>query len=553
MKQLLKRITNNSDYNKKDYIRTLLISEGFGFCFSLSCVWGYTLDKYGTVCGSASQILCVIGISILLTQIVSVFLCLFTLVSSSRGTISTMDHDNEAISADSSLTVNRRLWLLVSLIILVSWIPTLLAYYPAIFSYDAEAQLYQVISRNYSTHHPLIHTLFMGACMKLGFTDHGIGPGMTIYACVQMIIMAAILGWTAAELDRIRVHRGVIIGYLVWVMFMPVNSILAISTTKDVVFAGLVVLYVLLLRRVLLGEGWIKVFLASVAMLLLRNNAQYALILTTVIILICWLATRKAKLLKIVLVYAGVIIVAGVIGFGLKAITHAESGSPREALSIPIQQMARVKNLYGDILDSEDKVAVDALIDDEAAAKYDAHLADPVKERISMKQPALFVKTWIKLGLKYPGTYIDAWLYTTEGAWYIRDKSCNRIYGEGAPTGFGYLSTDIRNMPEGFEVYNETKIPWLRDFFERIVSDNAFENIPVLRLLFAPALYFWIFVLYIYRCTIVRDRTGIYISLFGLAYFLTIMLSPAILVRYMYPYMLLVFLVFIPGVTNDNC
>lgn len=549
MKQLLTRMKNNYTNNRVDCIRTLLISEGFGFCFSLSTIMGWELDHFNTVTLSVGMILLNIVLGLIIGAIVGILLIVLGDGRFSIRTLSTKE------SSEISKASFNKTWATVSSILFLGWLPILLAYYPAVFSYDAEAQLYQVISGSYTTHHPLLHTLFLGLCMKIGFTDHGIGPGMTLYAVVQMILMATLLGWSIAELQRLKVARKWCVIYILFLILFPVNGILAISTTKDIIFAGLVVVFTLRLRRLFVEKTYFdwKLCVIAVFMLLLRNNAQYAFVLFLFAICLYLLCSKSFnKYFQIVTMLSLAFVLSVLIGIGLKSVVKADSGSPREALAIPIQQMARVKVIHGqDITDIGLRNDLDMLISDEMAAKYDEHLADPVKERISMKQPALFVKTWIKLGLKYPGTYIDAWLKTTQGAWYIWDKSCNRIYGEGSDIGFGYLSTDIRHMPEGFEVRNETKIPWLRNMLERLVSDNCFENIPIVRIIFAPALYFWIFIFYIYRSIINRNKCGVMIVLFEIFFFLSIMLSPAILVRYMYPYMLLLFMNMIP-LENDK-
>lgn len=572
MKQLLIRMRNKFAENRNEMIRTLLLSEGFGFCFSLSCICGYRLDKYDTVCRDAGMVISGLALALVFGAVIAVvytFAAECCRLSREKAQADVRDTEKhvgaETGEAAAGKGRGRYLlsWLICTLVLLICWLPVFLAYYPAVFSYDAEAQLYQVISGDYSTHHPLIHTLLMGICMKAGFSDTGINAGMALYAVIQMVLMALMLGWTLAQLLKLKVRRVWFIVYAAFLCFFPVNPILAVSTTKDVLFAGFAVVFTLLVRKAVSDETaadktaaengvkhsmgiYIKIGLAAVLMLLFRNNAVYALAAATVILLLVLLIRRiKGKELRfaaLTVTFTAALIISCLLNSGMKVMLNAESGSPREALSIPIQQMARVKALHASELDEALGADLDGLISSEWADRYDEHLADPIKERISMKQPALFVKTWIKLGLKYPGEYIDAWLLTTEGAWYIRDRSCNRIYGEGKLTGFGYLSTDIRNMPEGFEVTNESILPGLRDFLEGIVSDNSFESVPVLRLIFAPALYIWIMLLYMHTSIVHRDYGTLAVLLFPLMYFMTLLLSPAILVRYMYPYMLLAFL-----------
>lgn len=544
MNQVLLSLKDTYVKNKNDIIRTFLISEGFGFCVSLSCVWGYELDHKNTVCGSVGQVMGIILTSLFFSVLVALVLTVSVCLVRQR-----REHVGRPFLEPRKKNQRFIQWGIVSAILLVCWIPIYLAYFPAVFSYDAEAQLYQVISGNYSTHHPLIHTLMMGLFMKIGYSPAGINTGMALYAAFQMIVFAALLGLGLTSPWKVRrpISDRALVVLITFFALFPVFGILAVSTTKDVIFAGCVVGMTVMMCNHYDHKSWyIGLGIITFLALIFRNNAGYALILELVIISL-WGYTKsensvgkvvKTRPWKMLMTLAGAWIVSMVVLFGLKTVTGAESGSPREALSIPIQQMARVKVLHNDELDAGIKADLNVLIDDEWADRYDEHLADPIKERISMKQPGLFVKTWLKLGTKYPGTYLDAWLLTTEGAWYLRDTSCNRIYGEGQLTGFGYLSTDIRHMPEGFEVKEASVIPPLRSFLEKIVSDNAFEKVPLIRLLFAPAFYFWLTVVYVYVRIINKDKAGLRPVIFLMAYFLTLLLSPAILVRYMLPFML---------------
>ncbi len=546
-KRLLSSLKNWINEDRAGFIRTLLLSEGFGFCLFLNFIWGYSLDRWDTVAGRLIQSLL---IALLPGSLLAgVLVCIWAW---RRGT--------EPDAPEHKYTVSLKLWFISAALILLAWIPVWLAYYPAVFAYDAETQLGQHISRMYTTHHPLLHTLIMGWCMDLMWDVGGIRAGMALYAALQMTFMAGVMGWAIAEAHRLGAPRWLLVIYGVFCAVFPVNQILAISTTKDVVFSGLVLIFVLLLRRCLKGEHPedghgalklnVKICITAVFMILFRNNALYALILMVIVV-----AVQKvpAKLKKqvILTVLAGCI--AGILaGAGLKAALNAESGSPREALSIPMQQLARVYARHGDEIPPEMAGRLETLLNGDLEAiraRYNEHLADPVKKQFSMKDPAGFVKTWVSVGVTFLGDYLDAWLCTTKGAWHICDDSINRIYGEGRASGFGYLSTDTRTMPAGFEVVSPNYLPWVRDLYESIVSDNVFEDIPLINYLFAPATYVWILVAYAYVSRVRRDRTALTLLVYPLAVYLTILMGPAILVRYMYPFMLLVIIPMIPWKT----
>ena len=59
------------------------------------------------------------------------------------------------------LSGKKRVALLVCFFLLC-WIPVFLAVYPGFFVYDAQDELIQVQTRNFTTHHPLPHVLLLG-------------------------------------------------------------------------------------------------------------------------------------------------------------------------------------------------------------------------------------------------------------------------------------------------------------------------------------------------------------------------------------------------------
>ena len=562
MKSLQNSLKNWIDTDRSDFIRTLLLSEGFGFCFFLNFIWGHSLDKWDTVAGRLIPSL----LTALLTgSLMAIVLVCIWAWRRGTGTVSpavvTSERAASEAPADSPVrerAVSLKLWLISAVLILIAWIPVWLAYFPAVIAYDAEAQLGQHISRMYTTHHPLLHTLIMGWCMDLMWNVGGIRAGMALYSVLQMIFMAGVLGWGIAEAHRLGAADWFMFAYGVFCALFPVHPILAISTTKDVIFSGLVLIFVLLLRRYLTGDypedkhGALKlnakICVTAVFMILFRNNALYALVLMMIMVAVQKIPAKVKK--PIILTVLAGCIVGSLAGAGLKAGLKAESGSPREALSIPMQQLARVYARHGDEIPPELAGRLEIMLNGDRETisdRYNEHLADPVKKEFSLDDPAGFVKTWVSVGVSFLGEYLDAWLCTTKGAWHIYDASVNRIYGEGRASGFGYLSTDMRTLPPGFEVDPSNYLPWLRDLYETIVSDNAFEEIPFVNILFAPATYIWILVAYAYVSRVRRNRTAITVLLYPLAIYLTILMGPAILVRYMYPFILLVILPMIPA------
>lgn len=550
----------------------------WGIPFSISCVLGWRLVHEGTIFGGGSSAAAYVGSFLLFfldTAVLSVpSVALAALAMSRRREVKNSRKERPAW----------QVWLFYSLLIFLCWMPVFLAYYPSVFAYDAEGQLYQILAGDYSTHHPLLHTLFLGAFFRLGIALGSCAAGMAVHSLVQMALMACAFGWAVSFLYRRRISGRVRAALFLFFAFFPANSVLALSTTKDVLFAAFVLLYTLCLYRIVCVQGsafrqcekvsgkeMAACVFWAVLMLLFRNNAVYAYVVSAPIIYIgigksgrhegdgaqktglpSGRSTRKNRACSFFYMTLVTLVLYGICAFSLKAVTHAQSGSPREMLSVPLQQMARTRVRAEESIDPSLRQELEKYISSEwVFAAYNPHLADPVKSRaVIHDDPVGLIEAWVKLGLKHPAIYIDAFLDNSLGLWYLWDTSHAQVYGIGTESGFGYLSTDNRVMPAGFEVEENSLLPGLRAFMEKIVSDNAYSKIPLIRLLFSPAFYWWL--LYLYMVTAFYRKRGreILPVVFLTAYCLTLLLSPTVLVRYIYPLMVTI-PVILPCLVSD--
>ncbi len=563
--------------NKRLFCHALL----WGIPFAISCVLGWRLVHEGTIFGGGGSAAAYVGsflLSLLETAILSVPAAALAAVFMRGGKTSdtaagemcavsgkaqTKHASNtvtgEGVAVSGKAQERRRpawqAWLFYSLLIFLCRMPVFLAYYPSVFAYDAEGQLYQVLAGDYSTHHPLLHTLFLGAFFRLGIACGSVSAGMAVHSVVQMALMACAFGWAVSFLYQRQISGRVRAALLLFFAVFPANSVLALSTTKDVLFAAFVLLYTLYLYRIVCsqnpedgqravvregekagGKEMAACVFWAVLMLLFRNNAVYAFVVSAPIVYIGLGGRTRRHYLYMTLL---TLVLYGACAFSLKAVTHAQNGSPREMLSVPLQQMARTRVEAEEEIDPSIRQELEKYIPSEwVFAAYNPHLADPVKSRaVIHDDPAGLIRTWIKLGLAHPAIYIDAFLDNSLGLWYLWDTSHAQVYGIGTESGFGYLSTDNRVMPAGFEVEERSLLPGLRVFMERIVSDNAYSRIPVVRLLFAPALYWWLLYLYLVTAFYRRKYRETLPIVFLTAYCLTLLLSPTVLARYIYPLM----------------
>ncbi len=519
--------------------RFLKYTFGLGFCLALSFVTGGMLTNERRTCRTPVeliQMLAILAVMTFMSAIVTglLFILLTTLRDGAVKSRSGRKEYEEPFVFAVYMTV-----------ILACWLPVFLAYYPSVFAYDAEGQLYQVMAGDYSTHHPLLHTLFLGAFFRLGDRLPGsYSSGMALHSIVQMFFMAVILAYVLTVLYRQKTSWVMRILLLLFYAVFPVNSVLAVSTTKDVLFSGLVLLYVVKSdqryheKQEKIKGADVRFVLLSVLMLLLRNNAVYAWLLCQPFLL--YSEGKRGRLKRYAVLAAATLLLFGLGSAGIKTAVSARSGSPREMLSVPLQQMARTRVMHEEEIDDDMRERLDAYLPAEwVFAAYNPYLADPVKNRaVIHDDPVGLIKTWIELGTQFPLTYLDAFLDNSIGYWYLGDKSHSTIYGVGMESGFGYLSTDNRTMPAGFEIVEHSYLPKLRLFMERLISENEYQKIPVLPVIFAPAFYWWLLCLYIVFFLYRREYGMLAPALFPAAYYLTLLLSPTVLIRYMYPFVI---------------
>lgn len=470
----------------------------WGMLLAASYVMGARLAAHETIFGGAGYVLMYLAAAV----------CLAVPAASCIAPI--LRNRTSSGEAERPLQKKHPLWqagLFYGMVIFLCWLPVFLAYYPSVFAYDAEGQLYQVIAGDYSTHHPLLHTLFLGAFFKLGGVLGSYSAGMALHSIVQMILLAAAFAFVLSYLYEKGISRWQRMLLLAFYALFPTNSVLSLSTTKDVLFSALVLLYTMLLYYMICDkkmqvdkrDGAACVIL-SVLLLLFRNNAVYAFLVSMPLVYAGYrkwqIGEEKAQSASfgartyLVLSIAALLFFA-VCSAGLRTATHAHSGSPREMLSVPLQQMARTRVKEEQRIDPALRKELEKYIPAEwVFAAYDPHLADPVKNRaVIHDDPAGLIETWVKLGMRHLDVYVDAFLDNCVGCWYLEDISHAQIYGIGTESGFGYLSTDNRTMPAGCEIIPHSYLPGLRSLLEKIVSDNQYQRIPVLRIIFAPAFY----------------------------------------------------------------
>lgn len=458
---------------------------------------------------------------------------------------------------------SRNVFLISWLVMFLCWIPVFLAYYPGILSYDFHRQSQEAMKgfEWFNSHHPLVHTWLIWLFLQLGQALGSLHTGMALYSIFQMLILSAALAYSAVTIYRLCRKRSLLTAIVIFYALFPFISVLAVSVTKDIIFTALFLVFVLLLvERTLFCKGKtpilldIALVLEGILMMLFRNNALYALAPFCIFFLLFGAGNKRGNparkpeqlrilLLCVILVVGGKLAPEGV----MLAIGTDGRGSEVEKYSVLIQQFARVGYYHDEQMEPYTRALLCSCVSDAYWDNYNPPISDTVKASVAVdnfpktweNNMPYVLQTWATIGLQYPNEYIDAFLYLTNGYWFLDDVTWCEVLGYGTDTRMGALYTYNASVsdviPEG--IAQESKLPGLEHFLETIVSGNSFYNIPVLSNLFKPAFYCWILLAHLILLFYTRQKKLLMLTLLPVFYLLTLLLGPVVQVRYLLPVM----------------
>ena len=436
---------------------------------------------------------------------------------------------------------DKQYFLLCVLVLCAAYIPVFLAYYPGLFAYDVDTQIPQYLY-GYTKHHNLIHTLylhffyyFIGGKILNSYT-----AGIAWASVVQMLIFSMMISYIHLFFRRIDVNSKIRAVLIALSAVLPFFSVLSVSMTKDVLFTGFVGIFAVCLFYWEKNDSYYRrksnqliYILSLIGTVLFRNNGIYAVLFSACVGFIT-IVILKRNLKYFWCTMIGIIL-SVLISSGMASALSATNGSQNEMLSIPYQQLAYVYNTEFENLTEDEKDKIIELIPD--VEKYNPHLSDPVKANaIGAYNKKELLTCYVKLFLKYPLEYVEAFMLNNLGYLYIGDTTHAEIYGADIQERSGYLLTDTK---DNFGIEHTTYFEQLENLYERLYSANEYQNIFPLFIFCSPAVYFWLFILLLFYMIDFRRSCWTQFS-FVFILILTVLAGPCALIRYAFPYIICV-------------
>lgn len=441
---------------------------------------------------------------------------------------------------------NKRSFIITFLIIFLAWLPYFLNYYPGELSPDSMVQIYQsIFGTQLTNHHPVLHTLLIAIPLNIGQALGSYTVGVALFSILQMLTLALIFSFAIYYMAKKNVDIRIRIGTLIFYAFYPVNGLYSITMWKDIPFAMIMTLFTITMTEIATNKeqffkfkrNIILLIINMILVMLLRNNGLYVIILT---IPFMFLFARKyyKKLIVVTLI---VLASYGIWKGPVFSLLNVKEGSSREALSIPLQQFARIMKYNPDSLSEQEKKDIYKYLPvDNLAEEYIPYISDPVKihfdDEAFKQDKSTLVKLYFTLAIEHPALTLEAFLCNSYGYWYPEVK-------------YAVATRNSTTEARDFEIYQEPIIHLLiLEQFDSII-DNS--EIPVISMLFSIGFICWIALIMlayaIYRKN--YDYILIYIPLIIL--WLTTLASP-VFAEYRYVYAIFTCLPILIGINFKN-
>lgn len=440
------------------------------------------------------------------------------------------------------------------LVIFLCWIPVFLALYPGAFVYDAQDEYVQVATREFTTHHPLLHVLLLGGSVCFGNKFMGsYNAGIALYTLFQMAVLSAVFAYTIIFLRNFFSEKICVCIALFYGLF-PLFPMYAVCSAKDPLFSASFLLMLVHMAKILKkmhmqrenGQKKTVAFgdhldemgfvFSGVCMMLFRNNGMMAYAALWILVCIAAFFLRKNK--GFWMRFAALMLLSLMLFLGvsktLSFATDAKKGGSQEILTVPIQQLTRTYKYSPEVFSENDREILLSYIPEDILAVYDADLSDLVKIHFDnakfAEDPTEFLGLWLRIFVKKPVTYLNAWFMTSYGFWYP-DTVIN-VYGGLGQFTFQYEDSSYFGFETEPPGERDSKFPWLEEQYRKMSLELYQQNVPGISMLFSPGFMFWVFM----GCACITFYRREYDWLLPMtAVFLlwaTFLLGPTFLVRY---------------------
>ena len=326
--------------------------------------------------------------------------------------------------------VRRTFWLAWALILL-AWLPAILASYPGALSVDAGRALQQFAGEiPWTSDHPPAFTLLLGSVVWLGSRVGGDQFGLLLFTLLQSLALSGVMACSIAFLRREGFPP--VARHLLNLLYalLPMAMLNAPHIIKDVPYAAAFFAYCLCAAQAFLHPAeafcsrrwWAGLLLSSLLVLLLRHNGILAVAPMTLVLMALFLHERgMAVWPRTTLLLAPLLMLLVFNGLIVPRFAYKPESTP-DVLGVAFQQTARIlKNSPQDVT-AQDRADIDRILEVDALAdSYTPKGSDAVRKVFRYfnghtgEDVLRFTGVWARLSAAHPLTAFHAFWSLSEG------------------------------------------------------------------------------------------------------------------------------------------
>lgn len=431
-----------------------------------------------------------------------------------------------------------KIWLFIFL----CWLPYFILLYPGYLSWDICRQLSNLFAEQLHANHPIITTFYSYfIILYYKLSNNGILSIAVYIILLQMVPLSFVYAYTINKLNQIyNVNKNVLILIILFMALFPINPLISIIAEKGILFIIFLLLFIIKLLELIENKALLQekrhlfvLVIYGVLLCLVRHNVAYALVIVFPIMLII----EKKYLKEIILVFISIFALYYSINTILINVTNAEKGEFRESMSMPIQQLSRVYKYHKDSLSMSEKQFIEKMVRyKDRLNNYHPKLSDPVKGYVKSDyfKNKEFLVEYIKLGIKYPGTYLNSFLIMSSPLWYPFQ---NNMWFEGLTihdNAVKHFKLDVKNLYVKHEDLIEHKNKILNDYLIKTQIRTKKNNSMALFIFMNHSVLFYFFVFTIIYFIYKHLYKYIFVLLVPIGYIITLFLGPTLYYRYFY-------------------
>lgn len=424
-------------------------------------------------------------------------------------------------------------------ITIICWLPLLIVFYPGGTQYDGLNSLANFFGYvPWSNHHPVLISLLMGSCMKIGKLLGSDNLGLFIYNIFQVLISILTFCNIQLFLKKIKAPCILRIVTLLYFAFFPHWIHHAYILQKDQLYCMILVNFTIELAYIILNSSeyvkskyhLIYFTVLCVCACFTRNNGIYIL-LFTIIVLVIYLKNKLSLLNQLKLVvplFTGIFLFSFCIHF-LYPYLEIRNDSKQESSSVFCQQIGRYLKYYEDDLTKKEKeMLFDTFTDWKNIGKkhYNPILSDQIKTRFYYWSGSNKLKQlWFDFFIKKPSVYFEAFFYHTASYYSLTYDNIHWMSDDYRYAIFLYsLDSKYVNPNRYLNLYHPLNLNRQRQNHNYV--PYFIKHLPGIGLLYNAPLYTYIMVLCFIAVILYRQKKKLIIFIPSIVTFLVALASP---------------------------